>query len=205
LEHQREATVHHSSFIIHRFLMIDESEVTAIAARYGQPLRRQVESEIGQELFVARFMRASDRRGEVVLAIERPDGRLLLHRKAHYAAEHFRLPTGGVNLDEPVLDAVLRETMEETGLQVAVVRFMAVIDYRLRFDPIRLPFVSYLFHLRETGGRLSLDGGEVESFGECSPGELPAIAATLRSIPGERGYWGRWRAVAHQVAAEAWR
>jgi len=184
--------------------MIDESEVTAIAAHYGQPLRRQVECEIGEELFVTRFMRASDRRGEVVLAIKRPDGRLLLHRKAHYAADHFRLPTGGVNLDEPVLDAVLRETMEETGLEVAVVRFLAVIEYVLHFDPIRLPFVSYVFHLRETGGRLSLDGGEVESFGECRPDELAAIAATLRSIPGERGYWGRWRAVAHEVAAEAW-
>ena len=184
--------------------MIDESEVAAIAARHGQPLRRQVVCEIGEELFVTRFMRASDRRGEVVLAIQRPGGQLLLHRKAHYTAEHFRLPTGGVNLDEPVLEAVLRETAEETGLQVAVARFMAVIEYTLRFDPIRLPFVSYVFHLRETGGQLNLDGGEVASISECRPDELPAIAATLRSIPGERGYWGRWRAVAHEVVAEAW-
>ncbi len=184
--------------------MIDESEVAAIAALHGQPLRRQIECEIGEELFVNRFMRASDRRGEVVLVIERPSGGLLLHRKAHYAAEHFRLPTGGVNLGEPVLAAALRETAEETGLQVAVQRFMAVIDYTLRFDAIRLPFVSYLFHLRETGGRLSLDGGEVAAFRECTPADLPAIAAALRSILGQRGYWGRWRALAHDVAAEAW-
>jgi ADP-ribose pyrophosphatase YjhB (NUDIX family) len=184
--------------------MIDESEVAAIAALHGQPLRRQIECEIGEELFVNRFMRASDRRGEVVLVIERSSGGLLLHRKAHYAAEHFRLPTGGVNLAEPVLSAALRETVEETGLQVAVQRFMAVIDYPLRFDAIRLPFVSYLFHLRETGGQLSLDGGEVEALRECAPSELPAIAAVLRSIPGQRGYWGRWRALAHEVAAEAW-
>jgi ADP-ribose pyrophosphatase YjhB (NUDIX family) len=184
--------------------MIDESEVAAIAGRYGQPLRRQVACEIGEELFLTRFMRASDRRGEVVLAIERPNGQLLLHRKAHYAAEHFRLPTGGVNLGEPVLDAALRETAEETGLAVRVQRFLAVIEYTLRFDAIRLPFVSYLFHLREIGGRLSLDGGEAEDFRECAPAELPAIAAALCSIPGERGYWGRWRAVAHEVAAEAW-
>jgi ADP-ribose pyrophosphatase YjhB (NUDIX family) len=184
--------------------MIDETEISAIAARYGQPLRRQVENEIGQELFVTRFMRSADRRGEVVLAIQRPNGRLLLHRKAHYAADHFRLPTGGVNLDEPVLEAVLRETAEETGLEVAVQRFMAVIEYTLRFDPIRLPFVSYVFHLLEIGGQLNLDGGEAQAFQECTLAELPAVAATLRSIPGERGYWGRWRAVAHDVATEAW-
>ncbi len=184
--------------------MIDESEISAIAARYGQPLRRRVECEIGEELFVTRFMRAADRRGEVALLIERPDGRLLLHRKAHYAADHFRLPTGGVNLDEPVLAAALRETAEETGLEVAIERFLAVIEYTLHFDAIRLPFVSYVFHLRETGGELSLDGGEASGFRECWPDELPAVAAALRFIPGERGYWGRWRAVAHEVAAEAW-
>lgn len=184
--------------------MIDETEVSAIAARYGQPVRRSVECEIGEELFVTRFMRASDRRGEVALLIERPNGALLLHRKAHYAADHYRILTGGVNLGEPVLAAALRETAEETGLEVTVQRFLAVIKYMLRFDAIRLPFVTYLLHLRETGGRLSLDGGEAEDFRECAPAELKTIAATLRSIPGERGYWGRWRAVAHEVAAEAW-
>ncbi|MBE2231953.1 MAG: NUDIX hydrolase [Anaerolinea sp.] len=182
--------------------MLDETEINAIAAQFGQPLRRHVECEIGEELFVTRFMRASDRRGEVVLLIQRPNGALLLHRKAHYAAEHFRLPTGGVNLVEPVLAAALRETTEETGLEVTVQRFLAVIEYTLHFDAIRLPFVSYLFHLHETGGQLHANDGEAVAFRDCAPAELPAIAATLRSIPGERGYWGRWRAVAHEVAAE---
>ncbi|HNS03909.1 MAG TPA: NUDIX hydrolase [Anaerolineae bacterium] len=185
--------------------MIDESEINALAIGYGQPLQRHVVCEIGEELFVTRFMRVSDRRGEVALAIERPNGALLLHRKAHYAAEHVRLPTGGVNLGEPVLTAVLRETSEETGLEVAVQRFLAVIEYTLCFDAIRLPFVTYLFHLRETGGRLNANDGEAAAFSECQPAELPAIAATLRAIPGQRGYWGRWRAIAHEVASECFK
>ena len=39
-------------------------------------------------------------------------------------------------------------------------------------------------------------------FREVWPGDLPSIAAQLRAIPGERGYWGRWRAVAHDVVDE---
>ena len=68
----------------------------------------------------------------------------------------------------------------------------------LRFDPIRLPFISYVFHLRETGGRLSLDGGEVESFSECKPDELAAITAKLRPM----GYGGRMDGDSLQIRLE---
>ena len=182
--------------------MIDEQEIDALARLYGAPLRRQVELEIGSELFVTRFLRLSDRRGEVVLALQRPDGRLLLHRKAHYGAETYRLLSGGVGHDEPVAAAALREAAEETGLRVAIRRLVAVIDTTLRFGDSRLPFVSYVLHVDEAGGQLRADPSEVAGFREVWPAHLPSIAAQLRAIPGERGDWGRWRAVAHDVVAE---
>ena len=104
------------------------------------PLRLQVELEIGSELFVTRFMRMGDRRGEVVLALERPSGRLLLHRKAHYGDDTYRLLTGGIGHDEAIAAAAVRESAEETGLQVEIRRLVAVIDSTLRFGDIRLPF-----------------------------------------------------------------
>ena len=182
--------------------MIDEQEIQTLARTLGQPLRRQVEIEIGSELFVSRFLRMADRRGEVVLALERPDGRLLLHRKAHYGDETYRLLTGGIGHDEAIAAAAVRESAEETGLQVEIRRLVAVIDSTLCFGDIRLPFASYVLHLVETGGQLSADSTEVAGFREVWPTDLPTIAAQLRAIPGERGYWGRWRAVAHDVVAE---
>lgn len=181
--------------------LVNEQEVLELARQYGQPVRRQVELEIGVELFLTRFLRSGDRRGEVVLALQRANGRLLLHRKAHYGEDTYRLLSGGVGLSEAVADAAVREAQEETGLHVALERFLAVIEYALVFGAIRLPFVSYVWLLRECGGELRVDSAEVAALRACWPAELPAVAAQLRSIPGERGYWGRWRAVAHEVVS----
>ena len=153
--------------------MIDELEIVALTqslpAHAGVippdsgawPLRLQVELEIGSELFVTRFMRMADRRGEVVLALERPDGRLLLHRKAHYGEETYRLLSGGIGHDEAIAAAAVRESAEESGLQVEIRRLVAVIDSTLRFGDIRLPFVSYVLHVVETGGQLSADSTQI--------------------------------------------
>ncbi len=127
---------------------------------------------------------------------------VLLRRAIEPAYGTWAQPGGFLEADETAIQGAIRETLEETGLEVAVQRFLAVIEYTLCFDAIRLPFVTYLFHLRETGGRLNANDGEAAAFSECQPAELPAIAATLRAIPGQRGYSGRWRAIAHEVASE---
>ena len=184
--------------------LVDEIEVTEIARRYGDPLRRTVDLEMGQDLFLTRFVRSDDRRGEVVVALEMDGGKVLLHRKGHYNPPSFRLLSGGVNHDEPVLRALHREIAEETNLQVTVQRFMAVIEYRMHYGEIDLPFASYVFHVSELAGQLIPDYGEIAELRVVEPGELPAIADALRTIPGERGYWGRWRAIAHDIVAERW-
>ncbi|MER2599535.1 MAG: NUDIX hydrolase [Caldilineales bacterium] len=184
--------------------MITDDQLGALAARYGEPLHRTVECAMDETLFLSRFLRAEPRRGEAVLLIEQPDGRLLLHRKAHYGSNHFRLLTGGIRMGEAVDTAALREAQEETGLMVEIVRLPAVIHTMLSFAEIRLPFTSYLFHLRAAAAPVWAQDGEAAEFSTCLPNELPAVAATLRAIPDPRGYWGRWRAVAHEIAAEAW-
>ena len=184
--------------------MIDETEVAAIAERYGQPLRRSVDLEIGQDLFLTRFVRSDDRRGEVVLALEMADGKLLLHRKDHYNPPSFRLLSGGINHNEPVLQALHREVREETNLQVEVRRFLAVIEYQMHFGEIDLPFSSYVFHVKELAGQLIPDDGEIAELRVVKPSEIFKVADELRNIPGERGYWGRWRAIAHDVVEETW-
>jgi 8-oxo-dGTP pyrophosphatase MutT (NUDIX family) len=182
--------------------MIDETEVVRLACDYGDPRRLHYTLEVGPSLFLTRFQRHADRRGEVVLALERRDGRLVLHRKAHYREDVFRLLSGGVGHGEPVIEAVVRETEEETGLQVQVEQFVALLSYTFRFGGIDVPFVSYVFHLRETAGRFSPDWLEIDQVREVWPHQLPEVAGRLRGLDGDRADWGRWRAIAHDVVAE---
>ena len=181
-----------------------ESEIAALAAQYGPP-RRLVATLAGQP-FDPLVM--DDRYGEVCMVVRRPDGTLISAQKTFYPAGAFRLLTGGVHPGEPIAEALAREVAEETGLDVAVRQFLAVIEYEL---PALAPrrFATFAFLLDEIGGTLAVhDPAErIAAFRFLAPAELPAQADLLASLPdvddGEIGGswrdWGRFRAIAHRV------
>jgi NAD+ diphosphatase len=187
-----------------------ETEIADLAVRYGQPHR------VAVELTGAPFspLILEDRHGEVCMVVRRPSGKLITAIKTFYPAGAFRLLTGGVGHGEPIAEALLREVAEETGLDVVVRRFLAVIEYRLELlHPY--PFATFAFLLDETGGTLQAqDAGErIGSFRELAVADLPALAETLENVPdthdeeiaGSWGDWGRFRAVAHRVIYAALR
>ena len=200
-----------------------ETEIADLAARYGRPHR--VTAELGSWQFSPLTM--GDRYGEVCMVVRRPSGKLITAKKTFYPPGAFRLLTGGVGHGERIAAALLREVAEETGLDIVVRRFLAVIEYQLRemgdggrgigdglpilYPPSPTPsnFATFAFLLDETGGTLQAhDPGErIESFRELAVADLPALAETLEHIPDTRDDeidgswrdWGRFRAVAHHV------
>ncbi|HEU5098305.1 MAG TPA: NUDIX hydrolase [Roseiflexaceae bacterium] len=197
-----------------------ETEIASLAARYGQP--RRVTAELDGWQFSPLTM--EDRYGEVCMVVRRPNGRIITAKKAFYPAGAFRLLTGGVDHGEPIADALLREVAEETGLDVVVRSFMAVIEYRSREigdagcgmvspSPIPHPFATFAFLLDEIGGTLHAHdpGEQIEAFRELELAELPGLAETLESLPdlvdpeidGSWRDWGRYRAVGHRVIYQA--
>src|SRR5215207_10727066 len=103
-----------------------ETEIAALSARYGRP--RRVSAELDGWQFSPLTM--EDRYGEVCMVVRRPNGRLITAKKTFYPTGAFRLLTGGVDHGEPIAEALLREVAEETGLDVVVRRFLAVIEYQ---------------------------------------------------------------------------
>ena len=186
-----------------------ERELADLAKRYGAPL--VVDAPIADDFDDP--IRRRDRYGEVCMVVRRPNGRVLLSIKTFYPRGAYRLPTGGIHQGEPVYDALLRETHEETGLETTVERFLARISYRA-VPPGSPPlFHTFAFLLRETGGTLgALDLSEqLEDWREVDPSELRRVADTLddltttsaHDIGGDWRAWGKFRAIVHRVVDDA--
>jgi 8-oxo-dGTP pyrophosphatase MutT (NUDIX family) len=184
-------------------------EITELGRRYGEP--RLMDATIHDGF--ADPIRRKDRYGEVLMAVRRPNGKLLVAIKTFYPRGAYRLPTGGIHLGEPIHEALLRETKEETGLETVVRRFLATIAYRGRSSPNAPPlFHTFAFLLDELSGTLgALDTDEqIEDWREMSPQEVRAQAAVLeglttegkKSIGGSWADWGRFRAIAHRAVAD---
>lgn len=186
-----------------------QRELADLATRYGSPL--VVEAPIADDFDDP--IRRRDRYGEVCMVVRRPNGRVLLSIKTFYPRGAYRLPTGGIHDGEPVYDALMRETHEETGLETAVERFLARISYRPKPAGAAPLFHTFAFLLKETAGTLgALDLSEqLEDWREIEVSELPAVANTLddlrttstHDIGGDWRAWGKFRAVVHRVVYDA--
>lgn len=190
-----------------------EEEITALAACYGAPRR------INVTLTGAPFrpISSDDRIGEVCMVVRRTNGKLITAVKTFYPPGAFRLLTGGIDHGEAVEAALLREIAEETGLEVAVRRFLAVIEYTLaeadKAAGANPSFATFAFLVDEIGGTFGVvdEDEQIGAFREIDVEELPALADTLASvadgyhpeIDGSWADWGRFRAVVQRAVYDA--
>ncbi len=188
-----------------------QNELVTLAERYGQPLVRTV--DLGQ---TSQFdpINKNDRYGEVCMVVRRRNGHLLTMKKTFYPTGAYRLLTGGINHGEAIFAALLRETNEETGLEVEVQRFLVAATYLTDTTGEQPVFYTFAFLLDEIGGALgTIDEDErVEAFLEIEPAQLPEHAAFLEQLDGPRfskeidgswSDWGKFRAAIYYLVWEA--
>jgi len=186
-----------------------DTQIAELAARFGEP--RRVEATVRP--FFDPIQRP-DRFAEVCMVIRRRNGKIPLSIKTFYPRGAYRLPTGGIKRGESILDALLRETDEETALEIEVRRFLAWISYRDASLPHPPPlFHTFAFLLDEVGGTFKTRDEEeqIEDWIEIEPSALSGVADRLDSIAsapskdigGDWADWGHFRAVVHRAVSEA--
>ncbi len=182
-----------------------EAEIGELAAGYGSPRRWRREYRIASDKDAEWVRRMMRRRGEVILIVPRPDGRVLLHTKQFYPASVFRLPSGGIRRDERVLDAAQREAYEELGFNIPIARFLGVLENEFIVDGETLTYPSFIFQTEPlTDSPQVIDPDEeITAFLEVSVEELKNIAESLVALPREWEMWGRFRAAPHLLAKDA--
>jgi hypothetical protein len=183
--------------------MISEEEVAELVACYGSPLRRTYWIQADEYIHSYRWQPNTDRRAEVVFAIQNPADQIWLHAKAHYPAHIYRLLSGGVHLHEAVEAALWREVDEETSLRCTIERFLGLVTYHFTYGDEVAHFASYIFLLHTDFTQPQcLRDNEISAFRAVLPSQLLDVSNDLRNLIGDRQRWGQWRALAADVVHE---
>jgi 8-oxo-dGTP diphosphatase len=102
------------------------------------------------------------------------DGRLLMVQEGKdYCRGMWGLPGGRVEEGERLTDAIVREILEETGLEVAIVGITRVIRY---FSQMGYHTMRFNFVVEPIGGELRIDGTEIIGSAWMSFEEIAALA-----------------------------
>lgn len=162
----------------------------------------EIEPQFLDELSTARG--SLDTRSEVIFVLPRRCGTVLTTRKPFYPEGVFRIPSGGIHPGETPEQAFLRETMEETSLNVEPVgRIAEVVNHCVAGDR-HVDITSYIIlgSSTEDQPHASDLSEEIELYGEANVAELRRLADLLGSLGGRWAGWGRFRATAHLIVAE---
>lgn len=98
------------------------------------------------------------------------DGEILLVQRADSGV--WLYPTGWADIGYSASEVAMKEVKEETGIDIEVVRLIAVLD-GLRLGFTRVPLYSLVFHCRAVGGKLEAHPLECRSVGWFARDALP--------------------------------
>ncbi|HEY5267507.1 MAG TPA: NUDIX hydrolase N-terminal domain-containing protein [Acidimicrobiales bacterium] len=104
-------------------------------------------------------------------AVTNDQGELLLIKRADSGI--WLYPTGWCDVGYSAPEVVVKEVLEETGIEVEPVRLIGVLD-GMRLGESRIPLYSLLFFCRATGGELKLHPLEVTDAGWFARDQLPS-------------------------------
>ncbi len=130
---------------------------------------------------VLRTARATSAGGVVHRTVDGETEILLVHRRAPVL---WALPKGTPDSGETIEETALRETREETGIEVMIEAPLTAIRYFFVRGTTRFHKTVHFFLMRPIGGAIELHDGEFDEVRWARVGEALALMnhATERSV-----------------------
>lgn len=198
-------------------LCVEADELAALRARFGPVPHEQVTMTVDSPFLDGdgQLLTTRNRRAEICYIMHRGDPReaVLLHRKTYYPANAWRLPTGGIERGESVLDTLAREIEEETSFQiekgpnpVRIEAFLGVLSYEMFHQTEQRTHTFATWHFLVSAPPnaqpVTLDPDEhLDGWDWRSIDEMGTLADELEQITAHDSqwhHWGRYRALSHR-------
>lgn len=142
-----------------------EDDVADLEKRLGTPVVADMHYELNPwEYDVVNGSMAGGRAHDVTMFIRNMDDpdRIAVIRKPFFPPDAFRAPSGAANPGEGLEKGALRESLEETGLEVELTRYLVRINARFTCDNKVIEWTSHIFEARQVGGEIEpIDTGEI--------------------------------------------
>jgi len=128
--------------------------IRAVEQRYGSPLEIVRSYEMtAREFDVVRRSQKHGRAHDVTLFIIR-DNQIVVIKKPMYPPGAYRAPSGGISPGESFEQGALREAYEETGLHVAMEKYLTRAKVAFSSNGSVIDWTTHVFSATPMGGSL---------------------------------------------------
>ena len=186
-------------------MFITEDDIRLMEQRHGWPkrLRFGPQPMLDFEYGLLIGSMKDGRRHDATMFIGLDGGWVCIQKPSYAGTGIFRAPSGGLKPGETIEEGLRREMREETGLEVAIERFLLVVGVEfIGPDGGRQPWTSYVFSGRAAGGALEIqDRREISGLRVVSREEMLGPVAAEMEASGWGGFLYRARLTREAFAA----
>jgi ADP-ribose pyrophosphatase YjhB (NUDIX family) len=165
-----------------RILMyLSTGQIQELVDQFGDPAHIHVSWEISKpeyELIVA-SQRRYPRHHDFTLFIFNPKGQLSLIQKHSYPEKAYRPLSGAVMPGEPLIDGILREAYEETGLKAELERFLLICNADFHYEDQKISWRTFVLTARADGEHKPIDTNEIQ---HAKWGTLEELQGPIRDL-----------------------
>ncbi|MEM2142413.1 MAG: NUDIX hydrolase [Candidatus Thorarchaeota archaeon] len=169
---------------------LSSSEIETLVRKYGSPQHLEFSADFLD--FECELVRRSVRggRNHDITCFILHDGKYVVIQKHAYSGTGiFRAPSGGAHPGEPLELAAAREMMEETGLEIRLMRFVLDVSLTIRCHGEIIPWRSLVFLAESVAGHLgAVDTEEICSVTTMSREEMLGDVDSMMDTSGWGGF-----------------